>query len=129
MFLEAGHSWPAGTAPPGFTPSDSFGCQTRFQPGAPPANTGVPSRSAGGNRNTSRLIFVCAWFSITERIQPSAGSSSVGNLIAGNSILGHLGLGIDLEIDGVTLNDSGDADGGANNQQNFPVLTDRAVSL
>lgn len=39
-----------------------------------------------------------------------------GNLIQGNSIYGN--------TDGVTPNDPGDSDTGANNLQNFPVLTD-----
>ena len=46
-----------------------------------------------------------------------------GNTIRLNNIFSNGKLGIDLNGDGVTPNDVGDADGGANNSQNFPVIT------
>ncbi len=53
--------------------------------------------------------------------------SGTGNAILGNNIFSHIGLGIDLNHNGVTLNDESmapfDTDLGANNLQNFPVIT------
>ena len=43
--------------------------------------------------------------------------------IARNSIDSNGGLGIDLGADGLTVNDSGDTDIGANGLQNFPLLS------
>jgi len=49
--------------------------------------------------------------------------SGTGNAVLGNTISYNAGLGIDLGAPGVTPNDLGDPDPGANLLQNFPVLT------
>ena len=49
--------------------------------------------------------------------------AGTGNLILSNSIFDNAALGIELNRDGVTVNDEGDADTGPNNLQNYPVLT------
>lgn len=54
--------------------------------------------------------------------------SGTGNSVLSNSIFSSVGLGIDLGDDFVTQNDPGDADVGANNLQNFPVLTSASFS-
>ncbi len=49
--------------------------------------------------------------------------AGTGNSILRNAIHSNSALGIDLDNDGVTTNDLGDGDGGANAQQNYPILT------
>ncbi|MCZ8248784.1 right-handed parallel beta-helix repeat-containing protein, partial [Microcystis sp. LE19-195.1E] len=53
--------------------------------------------------------------------------NSQKNTIQGNSIYENYGLGIDLGRDGVTVNDEGDSDTGANALQNYPVFTSAEV--
>jgi hypothetical protein len=49
--------------------------------------------------------------------------SGAGNRISQNAIAYNHDLGIDLGGDGVTPNDAGDDDGGANALQNYPLIT------
>jgi parallel beta-helix repeat protein len=49
--------------------------------------------------------------------------AGTGNSILGNSIHSNGGLGIDLNQDGVTVNDPLDGDGGPNSRLNYPDLT------
>jgi hypothetical protein len=54
--------------------------------------------------------------------------AGTGNAVLGNTISYNGGLGIDLAPVGVTLNDLGDPDVGANMLQNFPVLSSVVLS-
>lgn len=58
-------------------------------------------------------------------VHPTAGH---GNLVDPNSIFGNGGLGIDLGELGHTPNDPLDADTGANNLQNYPVITNQTIN-
>lgn len=54
---------------------------------------------------------------------PGGTSVITGNRFSRNSIYDNTGLGIDLANDGITGNDNGDGDAGANNLMNFPFIT------
>lgn len=64
-------------------------------------------------------------------LTPAAGTTSTGNKFAGNVIYNNDLLGIDLvggitgvtELSGVTVNDDGDGDAGANDLLNAPVIS------
>ena len=52
--------------------------------------------------------------------------SGNSNVLSSNAIFSNGGLGINLNGGGITANDAGDGDAGANNLQNFPVLAGAA---
>src|SRR5882724_1129117 len=70
----------------------------------------------GGGGDTGNRIAFNGANGVTNRI-------GGGNQILSNSIFSNAKLGIDLNNDGVTQNDVGDADSGPNGYQNFPVIT------
>ena len=53
----------------------------------------------------------------------------LGNTFLSNSIFSNGGLGIDLFPNGVTPNDAGDGDTGANNLQNFPDIVSAQLGV
>ncbi|MAE65270.1 MAG: hypothetical protein CMJ18_13445, partial [Phycisphaeraceae bacterium] len=55
-------------------------------------------------------------------------ASGTGNLVQGNEIHSNTQLGIDLGTNGVTGNDGGDGDPGANDLLNFPVIYSATIS-
>ncbi|HRJ52933.1 MAG TPA: SdrD B-like domain-containing protein [Candidatus Thiothrix moscowensis] len=61
-------------------------------------------------------------------IKLAANSAGVNNVISGNSFYANGNLGIDLGNNGVTVNDANDADAGANNLLNFPLIADLSIA-
>ena len=63
------------------------------------------------------------YFNGGDGIGVAAANANTNNAFRGNLIFGNIASGIDLGAAGITANDNGDADVGANQLQNFPVLT------
>ncbi len=94
---------------------------------------GVGNTIGGTNQAAANVIAFNDEDGVTVRNDGLNIASSVA--VLGNAIFANAGLGIDLHDydggvvdEGVTLNDGCDPDAGANEQQNFPVLTSAVVS-
>lgn len=84
-----------------------------------------------GNSNQMQGNYVGTDASGTASLGNSFDGVAVGgtnNAILSNAIFSNGQLGIDLSPDGVSANDPGDPDFGANNLQNFPALTSAEVN-
>ena len=79
----------------------------------------------GGSQGQGNTIANNDWNGVL--VVDFAGVYATGDVIRGNSISANGMLGIDLSrfdfpYDGITANDAGDSDVGANNLQNFPLI-------
>jgi len=77
---------------------------------------GFANRQNELNTHANRI-----WFNGGDGVRV-VGPKAAGNTIRHNSIANNGGLGIDLDGDGVTMNDPGDGDTGPNGFQNFPEI-------
>lgn len=84
---------------------------------------GAPWQNLIGSMNSSGQNVIA--FNLLAGIGVAAGTN---NSFRANRIFNNASLGIDLETNGVTANDIGDPDGGVNQLQNFPVLTNAIVT-
>ena len=86
-------------------------------------NAGVRLSASLGNSTVGGTVAGAGNIIANNSLAGVVVGSDVGNAIEGNAIFANGQLGIDLSDDGVTPNDVGDGDTGANNLQNFPLLT------
>ncbi|MCK6564599.1 MAG: hypothetical protein HUU14_06890 [Dehalococcoidia bacterium] len=91
--------------------------------GEAPVGVGVDLRQPGSRTSVEDNLITHAETGI--RVAATEGGTSVtGNTFANNQFSGLLGMAIDLNADGQqNANDEGDADTGANNLLNHPVIT------
>ncbi|WP_372898890.1 DUF4347 domain-containing protein, partial [Stieleria sp.] len=85
------------------------------------ATTGDPSGNRIGGINAGEGNLIAG--NLRDGIRLYSNAGIISNAILSNVIHSNTGLGIDLGGNGVTANDVGDGDSGANNRQNYPVLT------
>jgi hypothetical protein len=93
--------------------------QTQIPPSLRPVGSGITIQSSGNQIGGPGELGNTIAFNEGAGVEVDSG---VRNRIQGNAIHANRALGIDLGADGVTFNDPGDADAGANNLQNFPTL-------
>ena len=84
---------------------------------------GTNSVIGGVNPGEGNVIAFNGFDGIVDATSSSAGNTFRGNSIFSNGYQTDPGMGIDIGSSGATPNDAGDADTGANNLQNFPVIT------
>ncbi len=93
-----------------------LGRRSRTAPAASPSQAGSSGNTVGGTAAGTKNVIA---FNGGRGVSVDSGES---NAILGNTISFNALLGIDLGTPGVTPNDLGDPDLGANLLQNFPVL-------
>lgn len=93
--------------------------------GFPVPNLDAGIRFVGTSTARTRTRFNTIGYNGDAGIDVGPGHASAE--LRGNRVGRNGDLGIDLEGDGVTFNDPGDGDDGANGRQNFPVVTDILV--
>lgn len=84
--------------------------------------SGASDNTVGGaTAGTANTIFFNGGDGVT--VKDATASSAANNRVLRNSIFSNGGLGIDLDNDGPTANDTKDPDAGPNTLQNKPVLS------
>ena len=117
-------------APSNTVAGNSIGYNTSTSTAMPNVQNGVRIQGAGSTENVIGGTTAAAANVIhnnTLRGVTLEATAGVGNSILGNSISASGNLGIDLNNDGLTVNDANDGDGGSNNRQNFPILFNAQV--